>query len=127
MSANEYHFVTAWRVEATVEEVSAILGDPLALVRWWPSVYLDVREIEPGSADGTGRVVELLTKGRLPYRLRWRFRVTESRRPYGFALEAWAILWDAACGCSSRTEPSRTSRTTGRSWPRSLFCGDYRS
>ena len=45
MSANEYHFVTAWRVEATVEEVSAILGDPLGLVRWWPSVYLDVHEI----------------------------------------------------------------------------------
>jgi hypothetical protein len=89
MSANECHFVTAWRVEATVEEVSTILGDPLGLVRWWPSVYLDVREIEPGSADGTGRVVELLTKGRLPYRLRWRFRVTESRRPYGFSLEAW--------------------------------------
>jgi hypothetical protein len=89
MSANEYLFVTEWRVEATVEEVSAILSDPLGLVRWWPSVYLDVREIEHGSADGTGRVVELLTKGRLPYRLRWRFRVTESRRPYGFSLEAW--------------------------------------
>ena len=35
MSANEYHFVTAWRVEGTVEEVSAILGDALGLVRWW--------------------------------------------------------------------------------------------
>jgi hypothetical protein len=89
MSANEYHFITTWRVEGTVEEVSAILGDPLGLVRWWPSVYLDVREIEPGGADGTGRIVELLTKGRLPYRLRWRFRVTESRRPHGFSLEAW--------------------------------------
>jgi hypothetical protein len=89
MSANEYHFVTQWRVEGTLEEVSDILGDPLGLVRWWPSVYLDVRELEPGGADGVGRVVELLTKGRLPYRLLWRFRVTESRRPHGFSLEAW--------------------------------------
>ena len=35
MSANEYHFITAWRVEGTVEEVSAILGEcagPGALV-----------------------------------------------------------------------------------------------
>ncbi len=89
MSANEYHFVTHWRVEGTLEEVSTILGDPLGLVRWWPSVYLEVRELEPGGTDGVDRVVELLTKGRLPYRLRWRFRVTESRRPHGFSLEAW--------------------------------------
>jgi hypothetical protein len=23
-----------------------VLGDPLGLARWWPSVYLDVRELE---------------------------------------------------------------------------------
>ncbi|HYL73384.1 MAG TPA: SRPBCC family protein [Bryobacteraceae bacterium] len=89
MSANEYHFVTHWRVESTVEEVSDVLGDPMELPRWWPSVYLAVKQIEPGDADGIGRVVELHTKGWLPYTLRWSFRVTESRRPYGFSLEAW--------------------------------------
>ena len=89
MSANEYHFITHWRVPGTQEEVSGILGDPLDLPRWWPSVYLSVREIEPGDANGVGRVVELHTKGWLPYTLRWRFRTTESRRPFGFSLEAW--------------------------------------
>ncbi|HEV2687509.1 MAG TPA: hypothetical protein VGV35_03115, partial [Bryobacteraceae bacterium] len=33
--------------------------------------------------------VELHTKGWLPYTLRWSFRVTESRRPHGFSLDAW--------------------------------------
>lgn len=51
--------------------------------------YLEVQVREPGEPDGVGRIVELFTKGWLPYTLRWRFRVTESRAPYGFTLEAW--------------------------------------
>ena len=89
MSANDYHFVTHWRVESTVEDVSEVLGKAVDLTRWWPSVYLVVTELEPGGADGVGRVVELHTKGWLPYTLHWYFRVTESRQPYGFALDAW--------------------------------------
>jgi polyketide cyclase/dehydrase/lipid transport protein len=87
--ANDYHFITRWRVRGTIDEVSDILSDPLDLARWWPSVYLAVKEIKPGDSKGLGREVELHTRGRLPYTLRWRFRTTESRRPYGFSLEAW--------------------------------------
>ena len=31
--SNDYHFVTRWRVEARIEEVSEILSDPLDLPR----------------------------------------------------------------------------------------------
>jgi len=79
VSSNEYVFVTHWRVRASVPEVLEILGNAEDLRRWWPSVYLDVKE-----HDG---IVDLFTKGWLPYTLRWSFRVTE-RRPDGFALEA---------------------------------------
>jgi hypothetical protein len=89
MSANDYHFVTHWRVEGTTEQVSDVLGNAVDLTRWWPSVYLKVTEIEPGGPDGMGRVVELLTRGRLPYTLHWFFRVTEAWRPHGFSIEAW--------------------------------------
>ena len=89
MSANEYHFVTRCRVEGTVQEVSDVLGEATSLPRWWPSVYLAVQEIERGGENGVGRVVELHTKGWLPYTLHWFFRVTESRRPFGFSLQAW--------------------------------------
>lgn len=82
MSANEYHFVTLWRVQGTAEDVFDILDKPLDLPRWWPSVYLSVHEVEPG-------IVELHTKGWLPYTLRWRLRKTESHRPGGLSLEAW--------------------------------------
>jgi Polyketide cyclase / dehydrase and lipid transport len=89
MATNEYHFITHWRVQASIQEVSSILGDAKDLQRWWPSVYLNVKVLEPGDASGVGRVVELLTKGFLPYTLRWKFRVTESDAPHGFALEAF--------------------------------------
>ncbi len=88
MAANDYHFITTWRLAATPEEISEVLGDAAGLARWWPSVYLEVRVVEPGDAGGLGKVVELWTKGFLPYTLRWRFRVTESNPPTGFRLDA---------------------------------------
>lgn len=87
--SNQYRFLTRWRLKARIDEVSEILDDPLGLARWWPSVYLDVRELEPGDpVTHVGRYIELDTKGWLPYTLRWRFRVTESRAPHGFSLVA---------------------------------------
>lgn len=85
----EYAFLTRWRVHATADEVFDVLADPLALPRWWPAVYLDVKELKPAAQpDGVGRVIGLYTKGWLPYTLRWNFTVTESKRPAGFKLVA---------------------------------------
>jgi hypothetical protein len=92
MKSNAYRFVTHWRVESTVEEVSAILANAPDLTRWWPAVYLDVQEIDPGDAHGVGRVVSLYTKGWLPYTLRWQFRVTRNDAPHGFELAAFGDL-----------------------------------
>jgi hypothetical protein len=89
MATNEYHFITRWRVQANIQDVSSILGDAKDLQRWWPSVYLNVDVLEPGDDSGVGRVVELFTKGFLPYTLRWKFRVSESNAPHGFALLAF--------------------------------------
>ena len=89
MAAPEYHFVTNWKIRGSAREVADVLGDPLGLVRWWPSVYLDVKEIEPGDPEtNVGRVIGLYTKGWLPYTLRWNFKVTESRGASGFTLVA---------------------------------------
>jgi hypothetical protein len=87
-AANDYHFVTRWRVAGTCGEVADVLGNPLDLPRWWPSVYLSATELEPGDSRGVGRRVAVLTRGWLPYTLRWEFRVIESRYPHGFALTA---------------------------------------
>jgi hypothetical protein len=87
MASNDYQFITHWRAQSTVKEVSDIIGDAADLVRWWPSVYLGVEVLKPGDANGLGKEVALYTKGWLPYTLRWQFRVTEVR-PDGFTLVA---------------------------------------
>jgi hypothetical protein len=104
--APDYHFVTHWRVHGTCGEVADILGDPLGLEVWWPSVYLKVEEIEPAKTQsGVGRRVRLLTKGWLPYTLRWDVVVIDSQYPYGLTVGAsgdfegsgaWTFRQDAA-------------------------------
>src|ERR1043166_4142949 len=123
MSANEYHFVTHWRVESTLEEVSDVLGDALDLPRWWPSVYLAVKQIDPGGPDGIGRAVELHTKGWLPYTLRaGRFASpnrggrTDSRSKPG------AISKGAASGPSHRMALTWTLLTTGEFGRKNRCC-----
>jgi hypothetical protein len=106
MAANDYHFVTRWRFEAGIDEVARILDDAESLPHWWPSVYLDVQVVDPGdAATRLGKVIELFSKGWLPYTLRWRFRVVEHCWPHRFALEAfgdfegrgvWTLAQDGA-------------------------------
>jgi hypothetical protein len=85
---NDYVFVSRWRVEGTTGEVADVLGDFAALPRWWPSVYLDVWEVRPPDAQGLGRRIKTVTKGWLPYTIRWELEIVESRYPNGFAIVA---------------------------------------
>jgi hypothetical protein len=89
MPANDYHFITHWRLPGTPDEVTDVLSDVGGLARWWPSVYLDVQELHAGDGRGLGKIVSLYTKGWLPYTLRWQFEVSEVHHPHGFRLEAW--------------------------------------
>ena len=86
--SSEYAFLSTWRVEGTCGEVADVLSEPLALPRWWPTVYRDAQEIAPPDAHGLGRRVRVLTKGWLPYTLRWEFVTTELRYPNGMTIEA---------------------------------------
>jgi hypothetical protein len=89
MASNDYHFITHWRVPGTVKEVYDVIGDAADLPRWWPSVYLAVGVLDPGDPEtGLGKVVDLYTKGWLPYTLRWQFRVTDVSET-GYSLDAW--------------------------------------
>jgi hypothetical protein len=88
MAANDYHFVTTWRVEGTCGEVADVIAAPLDLPRWWPAVYLDVEELEPPDEWGLGRRVRLTTKGWLPYTLTWELVVTESKYPQALGIHA---------------------------------------
>lgn len=87
--SHHYRFETRWRVDATPEDVFAVLTDTARLTEWWPAVYRRVEETSRGDENGIGRTVRLRTQGWLPYRLDWELRVTECRRPARIALAAW--------------------------------------
>jgi hypothetical protein len=100
-----YHFVSRWRVKASVEEVYDIIGQPLEYPRWWPSVYLDSRVTAAGAPDGTGRRTRFHTKGLLPYTVQWESSVTEALPPHRIAFEGggdfngcgiWSFVQDGA-------------------------------
>ena len=77
-----YRFVSNWRIpEATCNEVADVLEDLDTLPRWWPSVYLDITPIRSGEEHGLHRIVDLYTKGWLPYTLRWRLEIVEVDYP----------------------------------------------
>jgi hypothetical protein len=88
MATNDYHFITTWRVESTPREITETLGDGPDLVRWWPAVYLQVKQIQQGDANGVGSKIDLYTKGWLPYTLRWQAETTETNHPNGFTIRA---------------------------------------
>jgi hypothetical protein len=88
MAINDYHFITHWRVEGTLQEVYDILSSTTDLPRWWPAVYLDATEKAADDERGIGKAVALHTRGWLPYGIWWQSRLVESREPFGYTLEA---------------------------------------
>jgi len=89
---NHYRFVTRWRIAATLDEVAAVLRDPLDLPRWWGSVYLSAVQLVPPGPHGCGQRVRLHTRGWLPYTLCWEMDVVRSDYPRGFAIVAHGDL-----------------------------------
>jgi len=82
MPANEYEFFTEWRVAAPANLLYDILREGQQYPRWWPDVYLAAQPEPSGRADGIGDRVVLLTKGWLPYRLRWTAELVRLERPH---------------------------------------------
>ena len=109
MASNDYHFVTVWHIPATPEEITEVLGDAPALARWWPSVYLTVRQVAPGDEQGLGKVVELWTKGypALHVALAVHRQPNRTRRP-GSGSRRVAISWATASGPSPRSADRMT-------------------
>jgi hypothetical protein len=93
MAPIEFNIVSHWRVRGGrvrggVDQVYDLISKPEDFVRWWPAVYLRVQDVEPGDDDGVGRVVDLHTKGLLPYTLDWRAKVLEVDKPHHLVVEA---------------------------------------
>ena len=76
-----FHLITRWRVPGRAETAFDLLSDQARISRWWPELYREVHEVVPGDEQGLGQALDILTRGRLPYGLRWRLSVVDVRRP----------------------------------------------
>lgn len=77
MAANQYQFVTQWRLTGSVEDIFALVTDGLGYARWWSAVYVKAEQVAPGDENGIGQTVRFLSKGALPYTITWTSRRTE--------------------------------------------------
>ena len=110
---------THWLVEGSIEEVAAILAEPERLPDWWPEVYLDVRVLDPGDADGIGRSVALTPAAGCPTPCAG--RPSSSRRTARTAGRSPPPATSSAAGVWRSSSAARSPRrpTTGASRSRS--------
>jgi uncharacterized protein YndB with AHSA1/START domain/quercetin dioxygenase-like cupin family protein len=84
LASREYEFVDEWDVAAPREAVFDAISDARSYPQWWKPVYIDVE------ADGepeVGKESHQHFKGRLPYHLRTRSRITRLEYPHAIAAE----------------------------------------
>lgn len=91
MAANEYYMPTSWRVKGEVSEVYEICSNFYDYQRWWPEVYKKIT-VAGTDKDTGNEIYALLTKGKLPYMLRWNSCKTAEHPPHSVSLKATGDL-----------------------------------
>jgi hypothetical protein len=81
--ASEYRFVDRWFARAPLEQTYDVIGDTLAYPSWWGSVFVSVEG--DGGPPRPGRHVKIVSRGRLPYLLRWEAEIVDADAPNGFS------------------------------------------
>jgi uncharacterized protein YndB with AHSA1/START domain len=76
-----YSFATFWSVDAPIEAVWEALVASERWPEWWPCLD-EVKQLDPGDANGIGAVHTYSWRGPLPYRLSFEMVVTRIERPH---------------------------------------------
>ena len=79
--AREYRFLTTWLLGCERERAWEAVFDSEAWPSWWKGVE-NVVEIEPGDADGVGRLGRYTWRSKLPYELTFDTRTVRVERPF---------------------------------------------
>jgi mannose-6-phosphate isomerase-like protein (cupin superfamily)/uncharacterized protein YndB with AHSA1/START domain len=82
--SREYVFVDEWDVAAPREAVFDAIADARSYPSWWKPVYIDV---EAEGEPAVGKESRQHFKGRLPYHLRTRSRITRLEPPHVIGAE----------------------------------------
>jgi Polyketide cyclase / dehydrase and lipid transport. len=79
----EYRFVDRWSVQAPLTDVYEVVGNTLGYPTWWGDVFVSVEGDE--GPPRPGRQATIVSRGFLPYRLRWQAQIVEANAPHGFS------------------------------------------
>jgi hypothetical protein len=79
---SQYRFVDRWHVGPPLEQAFDVVADTLAYPKWWGKVFVSVEG--DGGPPRPGRHVSIVSRGFLPYLLRWEAEVTATDPPHGF-------------------------------------------
>ena len=113
MGRSTLHLETIWEIEARRNEIAEVLSHAETFADWWGGVYLASELVDPGNADGTGRIVNIRSKGLLPYDLTWSCCVIKSDLPDCWEAETLGDL----CGKSTwKLIPGPSSITVYFDW-----------
>lgn len=81
----QYHLRSHWHIPAAIEDVADVILGSRPITEWWPS-FLAFEMYDAGNLNSTGRRFRVVTKGFLPYRLRFVATVTEVEYPTSFCV-----------------------------------------
>jgi hypothetical protein len=77
----DYAFASIWRLHAPIDRVYDLIENSADWPRWWPYIA-EAREIDRNGPDGIGALYDFTFRTALPYKLRFRSRLTRRDRPH---------------------------------------------
>jgi carbon monoxide dehydrogenase subunit G len=83
----DYHYVSTWQLQAPIEQVWTVINDVERMPAWYPAVQ-EAQMLAAGDADGVGRRVRLVIKGRLPMQLAFEATIARLDPPRELELHA---------------------------------------
>ncbi|HYR92047.1 MAG TPA: SRPBCC family protein [Terriglobia bacterium] len=82
MAFNAYHFEDDWQIPFRIESVWEVLSKPTKFPQWWRGVYLNAVVADCTSDEPhVGQRINVLTRGWLPYKLRWTIETIRLDKP----------------------------------------------
>ena len=96
--SNQYQFITYWRVQRHLSEISDILGDTLTwcvgghLFIWMCAEWKQAMKMASAQSD------QICMQRLAAYTLRWQFRLRKQTAIWILSMEAWGILPDVVFG-----------------------------
>lgn len=85
MAANDYEFITRWKVKGSVPQVFEVLKAGDRYSEWWKPAYVS-------TVKRSEKSVECIVKARLPYRLRFTTELVGEESPHEIYLKSYGEL-----------------------------------